>query len=1089
MNFQILGPLRVVNGDDREIALGGPKPSAILALLILNANEVVSADRLIEELWDGQPPPTAAKSLQVHISRLRRALGEGANGSGVPLVTRAGGYALDADPDSIDALRFERIVAEGSAALSEGDHALASARLRSALAMWRGNALSDFAYSSFAQDAIARLDGLRTVAHENAIEAELALGRHGELIPELRSLVGRHPLSERLRAQLMLALYRAGRQAEALGVYRAGRRVLVDQLGIEPSSDLRELERAILEQDPKLAAPEPQRRARRDKRSAKGSAPLFVGYEHELGALEDVLEAALVGRGRVALLSGEPGVGKTRLADELTRVANARGAEVLWARCWEGAESAPAFWPWSQVLRALVAGREPAALRGELADRAHDLAQLVPELGGAESPKARSDDPQIARFRLFEAVETLIRRAARHEPLVLVFDDLHAADPSTLSLLAFIGSTALNIPLLIVGTYRDTEVGANDPLGTALTELTRTSDCLQLVLTGLTSDDTAHFVELAAGVAPMSALAGAIHEATAGNPLFVTELVRLLRAESRLSELERGERLTLPRGVDQVIARRLGQLSDPCRRALTVAAVIGNEIDTALLQKAAGLDGDELLAAIEEAEAARVVEESAIRRGLVSFSHDLVRQALYSELGARERAHIHADVAAAIERLHSAGIDAVLAQLAHHCAESLPVGDPKRAVRYLMLAGDAAAELMAHENALSLYTRASEIAPAADLDPSLLSELYVKLAEQLVRAQDAEGVEAALARAEAVAGGTLAPALAGRAAIARAEYDLFDACLAGPERLHEVIELFERLDDPAGESRAWTALATHAFGHACFDDCRAAAERALEYAERTGSHALIEQALRMMAGGLAYGTMPASQAAPQITALLERVSNPETRTKLLLFLAELDARAGRFDEARARVADGRASMAGAEAEWDLRAGIPVTRIELLAGNAARAEANVRRACEELERRGLGAYLTTDLYYLADTLIALGRLDDADAALRRGAALLVETDVDAQHGQARSRARLELARGNLDAAEAAAREALAIADRVQQPDGRIDTLLVAAECLDAAGRHGEASQYAEEALALCEEVEHVIYAQRARSLLGQPAYAS
>src|SRR3954454_25352163 len=264
MQFQILGPLRVTNGDEREIVLGGAKPAAVLAMLLLRPNELVTSDRLIEDLWEGDPPPTASKTLQVHISRLRRALGDGHNGDATsPIETTSGGYMLHAEPGQVDALRFQELVTEGTAALAEAAHARASARLHSALTLWRGDALVDFAYASFAQDAIARLDGLRTVALESAVEPELALGRHAELIPELKFLVKRHPLSEHLRAQLMLALYRSGRQAEALGVYRAGRRVLVDQLGIEPGEELRDLERAILAQDAELAAPTSQPRPRR----------------------------------------------------------------------------------------------------------------------------------------------------------------------------------------------------------------------------------------------------------------------------------------------------------------------------------------------------------------------------------------------------------------------------------------------------------------------------------------------------------------------------------------------------------------------------------------------------------------------------------------------------------------------------------------------------------------------------------------------------------------------------------------------------------------------------------------------------------
>src|SRR3954451_6687609 len=329
MNFEILGPLRVTDDNERELAVGGSKRAALLAVLILRPNEVVSTDRLIDDLWDGRPPATAAKTLQVHMSRLRHALAAGRNGDGGDaIVTRGTGYVLEVDPTHIDAERFKQLVTQGCSALVEGAHARASNRLRAALALWRGDPLADFTYSSFAQDAIARLDGLRTVALESAVEAELALGRHAELIPELKALVKRHPLSEHLRGQLMLALYRAGRQAEALGVYRAGRRVLVDQLGIEPGNELRELERAILAQDPALTAPAPQAPRRRPQ-AENSSRGTLVGYERELGALEDVLEQALAGEGQLALLAGEPGVGKSRLADELAAVAQTRGAQVV----------------------------------------------------------------------------------------------------------------------------------------------------------------------------------------------------------------------------------------------------------------------------------------------------------------------------------------------------------------------------------------------------------------------------------------------------------------------------------------------------------------------------------------------------------------------------------------------------------------------------------------------------------------------------------------------------------------------------------------------------------------------------------------
>ena len=239
----MLGPLEVVV-DGRPLALGGARQRALLAVLLTRANEVVSTDRLIDELWGEHAPKKAANALQYHVSRLRKLLGPEH-----PIITKEPGYLIRVGPDELDLLRFECLVEEGQRASPEA----AASLLRDALALWRGPALADVAHESFAQAEILRLEELRLVALEGRIDADLALGRDSELVAELEALVREHPLRERLRAQLMLALYRSGRQAEALEVYRQTRRLLVDELGIEPSPALHELEQAILHQDAELS--------------------------------------------------------------------------------------------------------------------------------------------------------------------------------------------------------------------------------------------------------------------------------------------------------------------------------------------------------------------------------------------------------------------------------------------------------------------------------------------------------------------------------------------------------------------------------------------------------------------------------------------------------------------------------------------------------------------------------------------------------------------------------------------------------------------------------------------------------------------
>ena len=276
MEFRILGPLEV-HETGESVPLGGKKQRSLLAILLLNANHVVSTDRLIDELWGAEAPQTAAKALQVHVSQLRKALepDRAPGEAGRVLVTRAPGYVLRLEPGELDLERFERLASEGRAALAARDPARAASLLREALALWRGPPLAEVAYADFAQREISRLEELRLSILEDRIQADLDCGRHAEVIGELETLVAAEPLRERLRAQLMLALYRSGRQAEALDAYREARSALVEELGIEPSRGLKELEAGILEQDPALDLERPI--AERRRQPAEVEEPADVG--------------------------------------------------------------------------------------------------------------------------------------------------------------------------------------------------------------------------------------------------------------------------------------------------------------------------------------------------------------------------------------------------------------------------------------------------------------------------------------------------------------------------------------------------------------------------------------------------------------------------------------------------------------------------------------------------------------------------------------------------------------------------------------------------------------------------------------------
>jgi DNA-binding SARP family transcriptional activator len=292
MEFRILGPLEVWQGES-EVPLGGPKPRALLAILLLHANEVVPADRLVDELWGEDSPEDAATALRVNVSRLRKALPEDV------LRTRAPGYVIRVEADELDLGRFEQLVDEARGLLARGSVGDAAERLREALSLWRGSALADFAYESFAQTPIARLEEIRLAAVELRIDADLLSGRHAELVGELEALVAEHPLRERLWRHLMTALYRSGRQAEALEAYQRARRTLVEQLGIEPGSALQELERAILRRDSELDAPTTGQVDGAFERSIL----VAVTDEARLGALLTIAELLVRGSDRIMVLA------------------------------------------------------------------------------------------------------------------------------------------------------------------------------------------------------------------------------------------------------------------------------------------------------------------------------------------------------------------------------------------------------------------------------------------------------------------------------------------------------------------------------------------------------------------------------------------------------------------------------------------------------------------------------------------------------------------------------------------------------------------------------------------------------------------
>ncbi len=381
MEFRILGPLEV-HGDLGAIDVRGTKRRAVLAVLLLQANEAVSAERIAVALWGEDAPAGAVKTVQVHVSRLRKALGDEDL-----LETTPAGYRLNIEPGELDAARFEQMVDEGRAALAGGRPEEAGAVLRGALALWRGPPLADLAFEPFAQVEIARLEEQQQAAIETRVEADLAAGRHAELVAELRRMVAKHPARERLAGYLMLALYRCGRQSEALEAYHQARQRLDEEAGVEPGDELSALQDAILHHDPALAMASAEALPHELDVT---SAPPLLGRDSELAWLQDRWNEARAAAGRVVVLAGDQGMGKTRLVAELAAHLHTHGTTVLYA---SGDSPARAV---HEVLGRAAGATRPLLLVLDDADEAGEdvLAAVREASGGSTLVVATAKAPQ-----------------------------------------------------------------------------------------------------------------------------------------------------------------------------------------------------------------------------------------------------------------------------------------------------------------------------------------------------------------------------------------------------------------------------------------------------------------------------------------------------------------------------------------------------------------------------------------------------------------------------------------------------------------------------------------------------------------------
>jgi class 3 adenylate cyclase len=1249
----VLGPLQV-RQYGLPVAIPGAKPRAILTMLGLHGGSVVSADTLVELLWGDDPPRTAAKALQTHISSLRRTLGDGF------VLTEGTGWILRTS--EIDATRYTAAARLGRDAVAAGDTSQAVARFDEALSLWRGTPeLPDG--SRGVSEKTRWFEGHASLVEDRA-DAMLATGRAAEIIGDLEAAVGDAPLRERRWGQLMLALYRAGRQGEALGAYQRARSLLADELGVDPGPDLRRLEAAIVAQDTALEIPaaqqlsavtravtflltdiegstatweadadamaialarhdeiveqvvtsrggrlvktrgegdatfsvfdrpsaaaaaaielqeaihheqwtlaEPMRirialhtgevefrdgdyfgravnRAARlrsladggqilcsgataelvidtlrddvllvdlgtrqlknlarpehvfelrpenadDSRTETPEAPIerpalptvlagtgpFVGRVQELERLLSSWQTTLDAGTRAVLISGEPGVGKTRLAGEWSRLAYEQGAVVLYGRCDEDL-GAP-YQPFAEALRSLVPCVGSKRLRGlrgveALLPMIPGLADELPDLAAP----ARAD-ADTERYALFDAVVALLGTASASAPVVLVLDDLHWAAKPTLLLLRHLLRFGEHARVQIVGTYRSTDLDRTHPLAAMLADLHRDGSAHRLALSGLDAEDVTAYVAEAGY--DDEELARALASVTGGNPFFLIEALRHVDESGG-----RWDPSTLPQGVREAVSRRLSRLPAETNKALAAAAVVGSRFALDLVERVVDQD---LVDAFDEAcKAGILIEEHG---GHYRFNHALVRQSLLAELASVRRMRLHQRIAATLEAEPGAD-DELLAELAYHYFECAWAGNAAKAVDYCRRAADQAMARLAYEGAADLYDRAVHALDELDEElpdrEDLQAELLIARCEALLAAGDVVSATGTVAQLQQAAGDSARLAAWGTC------FDGQLSMLTDPERLDEIesavgaaAEKLAGLDDAAGEAKAHTVRAGCLARLGRIGDCETALDQALTAARRAREHRRVNNVLANAPLAALWGPNPVPRAGGRcldvVRLLRITTGSPVVEATSTRCQGVLDAFRGRAAAGRQLIDSARRSltelgMRHALLEVEQFAGI----VELVAEDPAAAEAHLRRAYNGFRRMGIDADTADTAALLARACLALDREDEADE-------LCSESERLAGHALKASiawrtvRAQLLARRGSHDEARRVAEEAVSVAERTDILVDHGDACLALATVLRIAGDSAGATAAAEQAVGLYERKGAAALAEIARRLLG------
>ena len=823
MRFRILGPLQVTR-EDELVELGSPKQRAVLAVLLLAQGGVVSVDGLVDALWGDDVPGSALASVQAYVSNLRRALRNSGGAPGAsPIVRQPPGYYLDVAADDVDLAVFTTACAAAAVAVEAGAWQDALSAAESALSLWRGPLLADFGDERWVAQEAVRAEELRRECVDSRITALLALGRVAPALTAAARLAAADPLSDRGCWLHALALYRSGRASEALDAYTRHAKVLDAELGLQPGTELRDLQTAILRQAPELAAwprlPEwtgasevatPAQAAPSHAEAPVQQRSELIGRARELAMVDELLADVSRGLSCWLVLSGPPGIGKTRLAEEAAARATAAGGQSVWVSC-PDEQAAPPWWPMRQLVRAL----------GGDADELLQIPQHA--------------DPDTARFEVYERIQRLLE--SRPDVRVVVIDDVQWADSASTACLAYVAGALRDHAVAVVVTVRD---GEHTPeLGRLLGTVARGARNRHVVVPALSTRDVAALAATVAEESITADEAATLADRTGGNPFFVCEYARLPRDERAGNEI--------PVAVRSVLELRLAALDPAVLQVMRMAAVIGDEVDVPVLAEATRLDIDTLADYLDEAADERIVVTSHTGDGY-AFAHGLLREQLVASMPALRRQRLHAKVAEVLTDW--VGEDA-LTRRAQHLVAAQPLVEPGVVVDACRRAAEDATARWSSDIAATWWQAALDAydrLPATARHDAERDALVVAMLAAHSRAGRGQLVLDAVARylVEAVQAGRTATA--GRVASALLRASGGWPWLAPGHDPGDLLVQLERAAAIADQDAAAGArvLATLAVGHCYSPDPTVAAghlDRAEVLAERSGDAEVIADVL------------------------------------------------------------------------------------------------------------------------------------------------------------------------------------------------------------------------------------------------------